>query len=51
VAVVVDGEVVSSPQVHESIPCDVGIAGGSTQITGDFTAQEAQDLVALITSA
>ena len=28
--------------------CDVGIPGGSTQITGDFTRQEAKDLAVLI---
>ncbi len=28
--------------------CGVGITGGSTQITGDFTADEAKDLAALI---
>ena len=29
-------------------PLDVGIQGGSTEITGDFTLTEAQDLSALI---
>ena len=31
-----------------SVPCGVGITGGSTQITGDFSAEEAKDLAALI---
>ncbi len=31
--------------------CDVGIGGGSTQITGDFTAEEAKDLALLIRAA
>lgn len=48
VAIVLDGEVISSPQVDPSVRCDVGIVGGSTQITGGFTAQEADDLAALI---
>ena len=48
VAIVLDGQVISSPQVDPSVPCDVGITGGSTQITGDFTAEEAKDLAALI---
>ena len=44
IAILVDGQVVSSPQVAEPVACDVGIEGGSTQITGDFTEQEAQEL-------
>jgi SecD/SecF fusion protein len=48
VAIVLDGEVISSPQVDPSVQCNVGIVGGSTQITGSFTAQEADDLAALI---
>jgi SecD/SecF fusion protein len=30
------------------VPCDVGIAGGSTQITGTFTTEEAKELAALV---
>ena len=41
-------QVISSPQVDPSIGCDVGIGGGSTQITGSFTDDEASDLAALI---
>ncbi|TYB43524.1 protein translocase subunit SecD [Actinomadura chibensis] len=48
VAIVLDGKVISSPQVTESVPCGVGITGGSTQITGSFGADEAKDLAALI---
>jgi SecD/SecF fusion protein len=48
VAIVLDGEVISSPQVDPSVQCNVGIVGGSTQITGSFTAREAADLAALV---
>ena len=49
VAIVLDEEVLSSPQVDEGIECDVGIPpGGDTVITGDFTQKEAQDLALLI---
>ncbi|MEU7879137.1 protein translocase subunit SecD [Microbispora bryophytorum] len=48
VAIVLDKEIISSPQVDESIACEVGISGGTTQITGSFTPQEAQNLAVLI---
>ncbi|WP_405393792.1 protein translocase subunit SecD [Microbispora hainanensis] len=48
VAIVLDNEIISSPQVDESIACGVGIGGGTTQITGSFTPQEAQNLAVLI---
>ena len=48
IAIVLDGKVISSPQVTQSVPCGIGITGGSTQITGDFSAEEAKDLAALI---
>lgn len=48
IAIVLDGRVISSPQVDPSVGCGVGIVGGSTQITGDFTQQQAQELAALI---
>lgn len=48
VAIVLDGRVISSPQVDPGVTCNVGIVGGSTQITGDFTRAEASDLAALI---
>src|SRR5215813_368425 len=48
VAIVLDREIISSPQVDPQVACNVGIAGGSTQITGRFTAAEAGDLALLI---
>ncbi|GAA0630275.1 protein translocase subunit SecD [Sporichthya brevicatena] len=48
IAIVLDQEVISSPQVDPSVGCDVGIGGGSTQITGSFTEDGAKDLSALI---
>ncbi|MFF9628321.1 protein translocase subunit SecD [Streptomyces fradiae] len=48
VAIVLDDKVISSPQVDESIGCDTGIVGGSTRITGGFSADEARELALLI---
>ncbi|GAB2627677.1 protein translocase subunit SecDF [Paractinoplanes abujensis] len=48
VAIVLDQQVISSPQVDEDVACDTGIAGGRTQITGTFTETEAKDLALLI---
>lgn len=48
VAIVLDNQVISSPQVEESVTCNVGIAGGSTQITGTFSQAEAKNLSVLI---
>lgn len=48
VAIVLDDRVISSPQVDPSVGCEVGISGGSTQITGRFTPTEAKDLSILI---
>ena len=48
IAIVLDGEVISSPEVNTDVGCNVGIRGGSTQITGNFTSAEAKDLSALI---
>lgn len=48
IAIVLDGKVISSPQVQTSVGCDVGIRGGGTQITGGYTAAQAKDLAALI---
>lgn len=48
IAIVLDGEVISSPEVNQGIGCDVGIRGGATDITGNFTATDAKDLAALI---
>ncbi|CAA9373582.1 MAG: Protein translocase subunit SecD / Protein translocase subunit SecF [uncultured Nocardioides sp.] len=48
VAIVLDEEVITSPQVNEDVGCEVGIRGGNTDITGDFSQQEAKELAALI---
>jgi SecD/SecF fusion protein len=48
IAIVLDGEVISSPEVNTDVGCDVGIRGGSTDITGNFTSGESKDLAALI---
>src|SRR5215207_3810698 len=51
VAIVLDNEVISSPQVDPSGGsqlCNIGIGGGTTTITGAFTEEEAKDLAALI---
>ncbi|MFE4212704.1 protein translocase subunit SecD [Streptomyces sp. NPDC056844] len=48
VAIVLDGKVISSPQVSPSVGCTVGLPSGSTQITGSFSADEARDLALLI---
>lgn len=48
VAIVLDRQVISSPQVDPSVQCGQGITGGSTVITGDFTDQQAHELALLI---
>jgi SecD/SecF fusion protein len=48
IAIVLDDEVISSPQVDPGVSCDIGIPGGETQITGTFTQEEAADLAVLI---
>ncbi|MFF0075939.1 protein translocase subunit SecD [Streptomyces sp. NPDC005494] len=48
VAIVLDGKVISSPQVDPSVGCEVGLPSGSTQISGSFSADEARDLALLI---
>jgi SecD/SecF fusion protein len=48
IAIVLDREVISSPEVAPEIECDVGIPGGTTSITGNFTDKEAKDLALLI---
>jgi SecD/SecF fusion protein len=48
VAIKLDAQVISSPEVDPSIACDQGITGGQTVITGDFGDQEAQRLALLI---
>ncbi|MEU4330853.1 protein translocase subunit SecD [Nonomuraea dietziae] len=48
VAIVLDNKIISSPQVNEGTPCRTGMPGGSTEITGSFTPEEAQNLAVLI---
>src|SRR5581483_6478088 len=48
VAIVLDGKVISSPQVSPEVACNDGIGGGRTVITGGFRQQEAKDLALLI---
>ena len=48
VAIVLDAQVISSPQVAPDVQCNIGIQGGSTQITGNFTQEEARELAVLI---
>ncbi|MEU9848704.1 protein translocase subunit SecD [Streptomyces sp. NPDC047985] len=48
VAIVLDQQIISSPQVSPSVACDVGLPSGSTQITGSFSAEEARELALLI---
>ncbi|WP_407077353.1 protein translocase subunit SecD [Streptomyces griseoaurantiacus] len=48
VAIVLDEEIISSPQVDPSVSCGTGIAGGSTQITGGFSGEEAKELALLV---
>ncbi|WP_327045602.1 protein translocase subunit SecD [Microbispora sp. NBC_01189] len=48
VAIVLDDEIISSPQVNETVACGAGISGGTTQITGSFSAEEAQNLAVLV---
>ncbi|MHA6794641.1 protein translocase subunit SecD [Pseudonocardia bannensis] len=48
VAIVLDGTVISSPGMVETISCGAGIPGGRTQITGQFSADEARELAILI---
>ena len=49
VAIVLDKEVISSPEVVSEIQCGVGmLPGDSTQITGDFSFDEAENLAILI---
>ena len=43
-----DDEVISSPPVAPDVQCNIGIQGGSTQITGSFTRAEADNLATLV---
>ncbi|WP_326740056.1 protein translocase subunit SecD [Streptomyces sp. NBC_01022] len=48
VAIVLDKQVISSPQVSPTVACNTGLPSGSTQITGSFSADEARELALLI---
>lgn len=48
IAIVLDDEIISSPQVSPEIACGVGITGGVTSITGNFQDEEARELALLI---
>lgn len=51
IAIVLDGEVASAPQVNEDVDPNVGISGGSAVITvgsGENQQQEAQDLAVVL---
>lgn len=48
VAIVLDKQVISSPQVSPAVGCNTGLPSGSTQITGSFSADEARELALLI---
>ena len=48
VAIVLDGKVITAPEVDASLACNVGIPGGATRITGSFTPEEARELSILI---
>jgi SecD/SecF fusion protein len=48
VAIVLDNQVLTSPQVDPQVACDEGIAGGRTTITGNFTAESAKELALLV---
>ncbi len=48
VAIVLDRDVISSPQIDPSVACGEGITGGETEISGGFTEGEAKDLALLI---
>jgi SecD/SecF fusion protein len=48
VAIVLDQRIISSPQIDPSVACNVGIVGGETLITGNFSQAEADNLAVLI---
>lgn len=47
-AIVLDRVGESSPQVGDDVECNRGITGGSAQITGTFSEQEAKDLALVL---
>ncbi|WP_405679088.1 protein translocase subunit SecD [Streptomyces sp. NBC_01511] len=48
VAIVLDDQVISAPQVSPSVACGAGLPSGTTQISGSFSADEAKNLALLI---
>ncbi|MCE7002905.1 protein translocase subunit SecD [Kibdelosporangium philippinense] len=48
VAIVLDGKVISAPQVDVRAQCNVGMIGDRIRITGQFNQAEAKDLALLI---
>lgn len=48
VAVMLDDQVIMSPQVEPSVACGVGLTGGDTVVTGQYTESEAKDLALLV---
>lgn len=48
IAIVLDNTIISSPEVVAEIQCGAGMPGGSTQITGSFSSEEARNLAILI---
>lgn len=48
IAIVLDARVESSPQVGETVQCNVGITGGTTEVTGGFSEREAKDLALVL---
>ncbi|MDS1270364.1 protein translocase subunit SecD [Lipingzhangella sp. LS1_29] len=48
VAIVLDDQIISAPQVNEEFQCDEGMPGNAMSITGDFTQESAEDLAVLI---
>ncbi|HEV3363434.1 MAG TPA: protein translocase subunit SecD, partial [Acidimicrobiia bacterium] len=48
IAIVLDDEIISSPEVSPSVACGTGISGGDTVISGQFTEREAKDLALLV---
>ncbi|HEU5004144.1 MAG TPA: hypothetical protein VFW71_15385 [Actinomycetota bacterium] len=49
-AIVMDGQVSDAPTVNSVVTCGVGIPGGTTEINGDFTQAQAQQLATVLTS-
>ncbi|HLF70089.1 MAG TPA: protein translocase subunit SecF [Actinomycetota bacterium] len=50
IAIVLDQDVESHPQVATDVQCNEGIANGNTVITGNFTEREAKELALVLTT-